>query len=150
MHIRAHTQGIYTQTLFHISSYICLLSVCCLNLICILAGIHLISFTHLLTREEKLLVNFAPKTLSNRNLSRQLLSILLQKMKRWRFETLLLLAILSTCLVTVSTNDENDDDDDGVTIESEKVVRFPNFVGKIWFPYPKNKMNQPFFCVLFV
>lgn len=48
-------------------------------------------------------------------------------MKRWRFETLLLLAILSTCLVTVSTNDENDDDDDGVTIESEKVVSFNFF-----------------------
>lgn len=48
-------------------------------------------------------------------------------MKRWRFETLLLLAILSTCLVTVSTNDENDDDD-GVTIESEKVVSIAKVV----------------------
>lgn len=44
-------------------------------------------------------------------------------MKRWRFETLLLFAILSTCLVIGSANDENDDDD-GVTIESEKVVSF--------------------------
>lgn len=42
-------------------------------------------------------------------------------MKRWRFDILLLIALLSTCLVIVSANDE-DEDDDGVTIESEKVV----------------------------
>lgn len=41
-------------------------------------------------------------------------------MKRWRFNTFLLIAILSTCLVTISAND--DDDDDGVTVESEKIV----------------------------
>lgn len=74
-------------------------------------------------------------------------------MKRWRFETLLLLAILSTCLITVSTNDENDDDDDGVTIESEKVVRFFYFAFPILLAsqnvvsIPENKMNQTFdFC----
>lgn len=41
-------------------------------------------------------------------------------MKHWRFNTLLLIAILSTCLITISAND--DDDDDGVTIEAEKIV----------------------------
>lgn len=41
-------------------------------------------------------------------------------MKHWQFNTLLLIAILSTGLVTISAND--DDDDDGVTIEAEKVV----------------------------
>lgn len=51
-------------------------------------------------------------------------------MKRWRLETFLLLAILSTCLVTISADDENIDDDDGVTIESEKVVSFLNFIGR--------------------
>lgn len=42
-------------------------------------------------------------------------------MKRWRFDILLLIALLSTCLVIVSADDE--DDEDGVTIESEKIVR---------------------------
>lgn len=41
-------------------------------------------------------------------------------MKRWRFNTLLLIAILSSCLVTISADDA--DDDDGVTIEAEKIV----------------------------
>lgn len=41
-------------------------------------------------------------------------------MKRWRFDTLLLIAILATCLVSISANDE--DDDDGITVESEKMV----------------------------
>lgn len=43
-------------------------------------------------------------------------------MKHWRFNTVLLIAILSTCLVAVSAND--DEDDDGVTVESEKIVIF--------------------------
>lgn len=42
------------------------------------------------------------------------------RMKRWRFDTVLLIAILSTCLVTISAN--NDDDEDGVTVEAEKIV----------------------------
>lgn len=41
-------------------------------------------------------------------------------MKRWRLNTLLLIAIFATCLVTISAND--DDDDDGVTVEAEKIV----------------------------
>ncbi|XP_031623952.1 calnexin isoform X2 [Contarinia nasturtii] len=40
-------------------------------------------------------------------------------MKRWRFDTLLLIAILSTYLVTISANDDHDDD--GLSIESEKI-----------------------------
>lgn len=44
----------------------------------------------------------------------------LAEMKRWRINCLLLVAILSTCLVTISAND--DEDDDGVTIETEQVV----------------------------
>lgn len=47
-------------------------------------------------------------------------------MKRWRFNTLLLIAILSCCLVTISAN-ADDDDDDGVTIEAEKIVRKKSF-----------------------
>lgn len=51
-------------------------------------------------------------------------SLLIPRMKRWRFNTLLLIAIFSCCLVTISAID--DDDDDGVTIESEKIVNTSN------------------------
>lgn len=47
----------------------------------------------------------------------------IHRMKRWRCNTLLLIAILSTCLVITSANDD-DDEDDGVTIEAEKIVIF--------------------------
>lgn len=50
-------------------------------------------------------------------------------MKRWRFDTLLSIVILSTCLVIVSPND--DFDDDGVTIESEQIVIIHNVVFKL-------------------
>lgn len=55
-------------------------------------------------------------------------------MKRWRFNALLLIAILSTCLVTISAND--DEDDDGITIESEKIVIF--FISKMFHSRDQN------------
>lgn len=67
-------------------------------------------------------------------------------MKHWRFNLLLLVAVLSTCLVTISAND--DEDDDGVTVESEKIVIFLHYLCS--FNIIDCKISIQIFCIIWL